>query len=120
MIKNHSLVLAFVSILMCSVPVSGFNLLFLDDAPISRFNEKDVELMLNALTDALENADNGIEVKWENPETGYHGSITPLNQITRDGKDCRQVNIRNIAGDFRGSGDYLFCQYEDGEWRVPP
>ncbi|MDJ0958844.1 MAG: RT0821/Lpp0805 family surface protein [Arenicellales bacterium] len=120
MIKTYSLVLAFVSTLVISIPAFGINLLFLDDAPIARFKEKDVELMLNTLTDALENADNGVEMKWENPDTGYHGSIIPLNKITQDGKDCRRVNIRNVAGDFRGSGEYLLCKYEDGEWRVPP
>ena len=101
-------------------PCFGFNLQFLDDSPISRFNDKDVEIMLDTLTDALENADNGVAVKWKNTETGHHGSITPLNRITRDGMDCRRVDIQNVAEPFNGGARYLLCKHDDGEWRVEP
>ena len=97
-------------------PTAGaFNTQFLDDAPIARFNDKDVEIWLYTLTNALDNGKDGAEVKWENPKTGHGGAITPLNTITQDGMDCRDVELRNFAGDFTGRSAHLMCR-KDGKW----
>ena len=97
--------------------VYAFNTQFLDDAPISRFKQQDVDLMLEAIYDALDNAGNGEEVKWENPKSGIHGTVTPLNQITHEGMACREVDLRNFAGDFRGQAVHLMCKVGD-DWRA--
>ena len=98
-------------------PAHSFNTKFLDDAPISRFDKKDIEIMLNTVTDALENAENGTGVEWENAKTGNHGIVTPLNRKTRDGMDCRELEIRNFAGSFTGRAIHLMCKIGD-EWKA--
>ena len=94
---------------------SAFNTQFLDDAPIARFNNKDIEIWLDALTDALENGKDGVEHKWENPKTGHNGTIVPLNSKTHEGMACRDVDIRNAAGNFTGRAIHLMCK-KDGKW----
>ena len=77
---------------------NAFNTQFLDDAPIARFNKKDIEIWLDTLTKTLDSGEDGVEVKWENPKTGHKGTITPMNRKTHEGMDCRDVDIRNVAG----------------------
>ena len=98
-------------------PGYAFNEQFLGDAPIARFNKKDIEIMLNTVTDALENTENGTGVEWENAKTGNHGTVTPLNRKTRDGMDCRELEIRNFAGSFTGRAIHLMCKIGD-EWKA--
>lgn len=93
----------------------AFNTQFLDDAPIARFNKKDIEIWLGALTDALETGADGAEFKWENPKTGHNGTIIPLNRKTHEGMDCRDVDIQNFAGNFTGRAIHLMCR-KDGDW----
>lgn len=98
-----------------SPTASAFNTEFLSDAPIARFNDKDVEIWLDTLSNALDKGKDGAEVKWENPKTGHGGTITPLNAKTHNGMDCRDADIRNFAGDFTGQSVYLMCK-KDGKW----
>lgn len=96
-------------------PAAAFNTQFLDDAPIARFNDKDIEIWLDTLTKALENGEDGTEFKWENPKSGHNGTIIPLNSKTHDGMDCRDVDIRNYAGNFTGRAIHMMCR-KDGNW----
>lgn len=113
-IKSYFLAIVVSGLALCP-PAGAFNTQFLDDAPIARFNNKDIEIWLDALTNTLENGEDGVEVKWENPKTGHNGTLTPLNKKTHDGMDCRDVDIRNFAGDFTGRAIHLMCR-KDGKW----
>ena len=104
--------------MLSMVPAEGFNTRFLDDAAISRFNDKDIQMMLDTLRQALNQASDGSETKWENPKTGHYGTIVPLNTRTHDGMDCRDADIRNFAGSFTGRGIHLMCKTDDGVWRA--
>ena len=111
------LILGLILGLFLASPVHPFNTQFLDDAPISRFNSKDIDIMLNTITDALENAEDGTEVEWENSKTGNHGTVTPLSRKNRDGMDCRELEIHNFAGSFTGRARHLMCKIGD-EWKA--
>ena len=118
MIRQLILAAAFAALVPAIVflpEARAFNTQFLDDAPIARFNKKDIEIWLGTLTDALENGADGVEVKWENPKTGHNGTIVPLNHKTHQGMDCRDVDIRNFAGNFSGRAIHLMCE-KDGNW----
>ena len=95
----------------------AFNTQFLDDAPIARFNKKDIEIMLDTITETLDNVENGVTVDWKNPKTGHHGTVTPRSRTTRDGMECREVDIQNVAGNFNGRAIHLMCKM-DGEWKA--
>lgn len=96
----------------------GFNIGFLDDAPIAEFNDQDIEMMLDTLSNTLDNEVDGVEVTWKNPDTGNNGAITPLNSIDQDGKTCRHTLIKSFSRTFSGSSQYLLCKDEDGKWKV--
>ena len=108
----------FALCVLSTQPVQGFNVRFLDNAAISRFNDKDIQMMLHTLEQAMDQASDGTEVTWENPKTGHHGSIVPLNTKTHEGMDCRDADIRNFAGSFTGRGIHLMCKTDDGKWRA--
>jgi surface antigen len=117
--KFKNLFIAGTAVLaLVSPPMHAFNTQFLDNTPISRLNDEDIEIMLQTLTLALDNADNGAEVEWSNPKTGNHGTITPLDNNTVDSRDCRLTVIKTFAGELTGSARYQLCKADDGEWRV--
>ena len=99
-------------------PGQAFNTSFLTDAPISRFNDDDIAIMLSTLTTALNDSENGVETEWKNPATDNRGSVTPLDRTVVDSRDCRTAIIRTIAGHLSGSARYLLCKADDGEWHV--
>ena len=101
-----------------SYPCLAFNIKFLELDPIADFNDEDIDMMLDALDHTLKTGADGAEVEWKNDKTGNHGSITPLNSITQDGRDCRPTLIRSFSRTFSDSAQYLFCKDDDGSWRV--
>lgn len=96
----------------------GFNIGFLDDAPIAEFNDEDIEMMLETLSKTLDTEADGVEIAWKNAKTGNNGTITPLTSTTRDGKPCRRTLIRSFSRTFSGSSQYLLCKDDDGEWKA--
>lgn len=68
--------------------------------------------------EALEHGADGIESRWENPETGNNGSITPLNTTDDRNGVCRQAHIVNHSGNTTGDATYRFCRQADGSWMV--
>lgn len=113
---TFSIVLALIA--FTSYPCLGFNIGFLDDAPIAEFNDNDIDMMLDTLSNTLDTEADGVEVKWENAKTGNNGSITPLNSIVQDGRDCRRTLIKTFSRTFSGSSQYLLCKDDDGQWKT--
>ncbi len=91
---------------------------WLKDTPASRFTEQDWTLMRAANVEALEHGADGTETRWENPETGNTGSITPLNTSEDENGTCREARIVNHAGQASGDSTYRFCRQADGSWMV--
>lgn len=108
------------ALFLWAAPVVAFNTQFLEDAPIARFNDEDVDIMMRSLHDALDAAGDGEQVEWSNNKTGHHGSTTPLDTITKDGQHCRNAVIRTFADHLEGSARYLLCKEKDGNWQVRP
>lgn len=105
---------------LAAASVFAFNLSFLDDAAIARFNEQDIDMMIETLEQTLEHGKDGVVVEWENPKTRNHGSVTPLNSKIHEGFHCRDADIKNFAGTFTGRTIRLMCKTDDGSWRVVP
>jgi hypothetical protein len=91
---------------------------WLKDTPASRFTEQDWTLMRAAHAEALEHGADGTETRWENPQTGNSGSITPLNTTDDENGTCREARIVNHSGTASGDATYLFCRQGDGSWMV--
>ncbi|AMO21827.1 hypothetical protein GCM10027034_00440 [Ramlibacter solisilvae] len=94
------------------------NLNFLrDDAPITRFNQKDMQLMQDALDKAM-NAEPGTKVEWANDKSGASGSITQLGRFERAGAECRKAEFTTRYKTIRGGGEYNFCKTAQGIWQL--
>jgi surface antigen len=91
---------------------------WLKDTPASRFTEQDWALMRAAHAEALEHGADGTETRWENPQSGNTGSITPLNTTEGENGVCREARIVNRAGNASGDSTYVFCRQGDGSWMV--
>lgn len=74
--------------------------------------------MRAAHAEALEHAADGSATRWENPETGNNGSITPLTTTEGENGICREARIVNRSGQFSGDSTHRFCRQADGAWLV--
>ena len=91
---------------------------WLKDTPASRFTEQDWALMRAAHAEALEYGADGSETRWENPESGNTGSITPLTTTEGENGTCREARIVNRSGPASGDSTHRFCRQADGAWMV--
>lgn len=68
---------------------------------------------------ALETAQPGSTLPWENPESGNSGTITPRNYYkTASGQYCREYQ-QSITIDGRVSQGYgTACRQPDGSWQI--
>jgi surface antigen len=104
--------------LVSQATLASANLRWLDYSPVRHFTDKDWDMARAAAKEALENSADGMAVEWKNPDSGAHGSMTPLTTRQLDGRTCRDLKIRNHAARLEGGGTYEFCQQPDGEWAV--
>ena len=74
--------------------------------------------MRAAHAEALEHGADGTETRWENPQTGNSGSITPLSTSDDEEEICREARIVNHSGSASGDATYRFCRQADGSWMV--
>lgn len=106
------------ALLLASGPVQASNLGFLGKAPISRFNEADLDLLRGALGKALASEKMDVEFSWANPKTGASGVITPLRALDKDGAPCREVRaVSRHPQTAPADGVFLLCQ-RDGRWKM--
>lgn len=67
---------------------------------------------------ALDEGESGVTMDWENPETGTHGSLTPMEPFDKAGQTCRKLQIKNFANNLEGGATHIFCRQADGSWLV--
>ena len=95
------------------------NLGFLGNAPISRMNEEDVNMMYATAQEALEHGGDGQRRGWENPSTGASGIMTPLDTYTgTDGIRCRHLQVISRAGGLKNQSVFELCRQPDGQWKA--
>jgi surface antigen len=103
----------------CFVSVGhASNLQFLNSAPASNFDDKDWQLLRQAVSDLLDNAEHGDTGTWKNQENGHHGELVLIKTYEAYGTTCRRVKITNEAGDFRATSVRDLCKDKAGEWKI--
>lgn len=61
----------------------------------------------------------GETITWQNPETGHHGSVTPVREgQSESGKYCREYRQRIIVDGREQAGYGTACQQPDGSWKI--
>ena len=94
------------------------NFLFLESAPIKNFTEADMEMFSAAVSDALDNSEDGDITAWRNPETNASGRLKPLKTYQAHGTTCRRLQIANKAGSLKSNVAFNFCKQPDNSWQV--
>lgn len=61
----------------------------------------------------------GQTIRWNNPESGNYGTITPTRSGTDNGgRVCREYNQTIYVGGKQQSGYGTACQQSDGSWQI--
>lgn len=82
-------------------------------------DQRDRQHMSQAAGYALDNSRTGTTTRWENPESGHQGSITPTETFRNQrGQTCRRFkqNVQVEGETYRGDG--VACQQPDGSWKI--
>lgn len=100
--------------------VQGLDLGFLDQAPIRFFNAADMDMMEAAADEVLDSAADGEGRDWRNDQSGNSGSVKAIRSFTKDGNDCRRVEVvNNAAKATKGSNrsQLDLCKIES-TWKI--
>ena len=106
-----------ISVLACQAGAAmAINLNFLRNAPISRFNQQDIQLLQEAFLKAMDSGADGTTVEWANDRTGASGTITPTERFQRGGAECRTARFTTRFRALTGGGEFSFCKNSKGDW----
>jgi len=80
----------------------------------------DLAFARNAASDVLTKGDKDSSQPWENPETGAHGSVTPLTEAyaAEDGRTCRDFLASYVNGRAESWLQGAACQSDRGHWEI--
>lgn len=109
------LIAGFVLAATVSTVHAQSNLRFLQDTPISKFKKADTDLMFKTLYQALDTAEDGKPVTWENPKASNSGTITTAKD-PQGRADCRLAKVENRHLTLHSTHDVVFCKV-DGKWK---
>ena len=106
------------SLAACTVPVQAQNLYgLMKDGPGEKFNDEDMRLFNEAAAKALTQAKVGESVNWANTATQSRGELKVLKTFTWRDSPCRQLRMRNEAGDRKATHSLNMCRVQD-KWRM--
>lgn len=107
-----------IALLLSSQTALAFNLRWLEHSPAQSFDEEDWRLLSETVSQALDNAERGQRLTWENPATGHSGSVTHMGPVEHDGRTCIRLGIYNETRELSGSSVARFCPQADGSWKM--
>ncbi|MEX1147236.1 MAG: RT0821/Lpp0805 family surface protein [Sphingomonadales bacterium] len=84
-----------------------------------RLDGRDREAMQSTTQQALSSAQPGDTSRWNNPDSGNSGTITPQQQFTDEaGRECREFQQTVSVQDDTQTAYGTACRQSDGTWRV--
>jgi len=117
--RHNWLILGLGVLVMTITPVRAGNLEFLNKAPISFYNDEDIRLLKEAVTQVLEDSNVRATKDWSNPATGNHGKVEGRSAFkTAEGVECRRVRVTNHAKAVDNQGTYTVCKVPDKDWVI--
>ena len=105
-------------LLMCQGGAMAANMGFLDNTPISRFNDQDNKMLQAAFQKAMNESEDGTTVEWKNEKTTSGGTFTPIESFERQGAKCRKAKVTTEHKLLKGEGQYNFCKNSKGAWKL--
>ena len=84
-----------------------------------QLDERDQYLMAQTFEFAMEKAPTNETAKWENPDTGVGGSVTPTKTYsTTQGTPCREFTTSVSIGGQTEQAYGTACRQADGSWKI--
>ena len=72
-----------------------------------------------AAQQAFETAPSGQATPWTNPDSGNHGSVTPMRTFQNDnGQYCREFQQTVVIGGEEQQAHGTACRQSNGSWRI--
>ena len=72
-----------------------------------------------ATSDSLEHKASGKQTSWSNPDSGHHGTITPVRTYQEpSGQYCREYQQTVTVGGNTEQAYGTACRQPDGSWKV--
>lgn len=82
-------------------------------------DEADRRAMQESAQNALEYSETDRPTTWRNPDTGHHGSITPVRTYRgRKGRYCREYRQTVVIGGEEQQAYGRACRQPDGAWKI--
>lgn len=81
-------------------------------------DEHDKMMMLRTSNQALEFSPSGSSVGWNNPDSGNHGTITPMRTYRDMGQYCREYQQEIVVGGQKQKAYGKACRQNDGQWKI--
>ena len=79
----------------------------------------DRQLAHRAATRGLEHSHSGASTEWSNPDSGHHGSFTPVRTYRKpSGRYCREYQQTVTVGGRTEQAYGTACRQPDGSWRI--
>jgi hypothetical protein len=122
LVRPYAALACAAALLLASGSALANNLKFLGQAPISRYDDADMDLLRGALGKALTSDTMEVAFEFANPKTGASGSITPLRTLTQGGLPCRELRgVLRHPRTATADAIYMLCKRE-GRWKLaaPP
>ena len=118
MMKQGGLILVALMTMALMSESHALGLRLLDFMPAKFFTDKDWELAKASADKALEYGKVDEVFTWLDEATNHKGAYKVINILEVDGRACRDIYIRHITRNYKGSGSYRFCKMEGGEWKT--
>ena len=84
-----------------------------------QLDERDQYLMAQTFEFAMEKAPTNETAKWENPDTGAQGSVTPTKTVVvAEGTPCREFTTTVSIGGQEEEAYGIACRQADGSWKI--
>jgi surface antigen len=88
-------------------------------ARLERARITDRRLLEQVVNRALEKQLSGVTVDWRNPESGTHGTVTPVRTFkSAGGQWCREYARITVTDQRRELRRAIACREPDGNWRT--
>ena len=81
-------------------------------------DEYDKQLLRKSSQQALEFSPSGRTMEWNNPDSGNHGSITPIRTYREAGHYCREYQQEIVVGGEKKKAFGKACRQPDGDWKI--
>ena len=93
---------------------------WLNDSPVSKFNDDDWTLLRSTGNDLLNRGQDGEFDDWRNEKSGNYGTIKIIESGEYEGMACKKVAFFNAAPDHGLSGKtvQVVCKHPDGIWKL--